>query len=647
MSFQNIRRYSSSEAVQLLEERTLFSGYALSVVAPIPAVSSMAFVNTQVTPLVRDSAGNLYGFDPQGGATSAGTLFEVTPSTKTLNVLYTFNGTGAEYPNFLAIDSAGNLFGLSETSAGGAGHTLLFEFPAANRTTPTTLYTFNDTAIGFPSNLMVDLAGNVDVVTTVGNSSGGGSIIQFAASGGYTTPTTLATLPAGTGVYPSEIAQAPDGSIYGLSAGGGDATQGTSGDGFLFRLPAGSSTITTLATFDSATTGSAPVGLYMDASGNVFGTSQTGRGDGNFYGDVWEYSPASNTLSTVAGFNDTTDPNGIQPLGGVVGDGNGNLIGTTTQGSAGGTAFSVNPSTHAITTLAAFSSSTTGITPEVGLTPDGSGNFFGVTTSGSTNNRGAVFELSPSTSSGGGGTAGGSGGGTTTGTGSVAPTIAKSTLPATIIASAKAKTANVTVSITNTGTTTDASTTQLYASTDGSVDSSSVLVGKPTKKLTLKAGKTGKATIALPKLSLTAGSYTIFAKTTDTAGAISVATGPSLQVSAPVISLSASVGAVSPTTVVAGKTIGFMLTLTNAGNVDSIGPATIAIGLSVDGTTAAVVLKPQKKSLKVKAGGLAIALKLHIAIPKSQAAGTYFPVVTFTQGTSTFTAVGTTSFAVA
>jgi uncharacterized repeat protein (TIGR03803 family) len=65
-----------------------------------------------------DSAGNLYGTTPTGGAANHGTVFKLDP-TGHETVLYSFtgiNGDGLFPLGSLIMDSAGNLYG---TTAGG------------------------------------------------------------------------------------------------------------------------------------------------------------------------------------------------------------------------------------------------------------------------------------------------------------------------------------------------------------------------------------------------------------------------------------------------------------------------------------------------------------------------------------------------
>ena len=650
-----------------LERRRLFA--AVTLVAPIPALS-YTFVNTAVTAPVRDAAGNLYLADPQGGPSDVGTLLEVAPATGTVTTLYTFDGsTGAE-PIALAIDAAGDLFGLASYSIATApptantagpsasGPGVLFEVTAGDRSAATVLYAFSDPTVGQdPTALVVDPAGNVDVLTTYagpGGTDDGGTLLQFAPATAYATPTLLAALPTTRFVYSDQLALGTDGSLYVSS---GSSGSDGSGPGALYKLVPGGSTVSTLATFDPATTGSEPSGLYVDSAGDLFGTAESGRGTANSYGDVWEYAAATGTLASVAGFADTThadgtvtSPAGFYPLGGVAPDGSGDLLGVTSQGSNGnGTVFSANPATGAITYLATFTSTgTTGYGPETGLVPAGSGNFYGVTESGGANGRGAVFELNPSAASPTPTpTPTPTPSPTPTGTATLTPTVAKSTLATSVITGTKAKRGSVFVSLTDGGTanSTGTDTVALYATTTGAVDAASTLIGSVQRKLTVRAGHSVTVAVPVASLQLTDGAYTVLAQVTDAAGTAAVsATGPAIAVAPATVTLDVAIGAVSPTALAAGKPLAVTVTVTNSGNTDALGPLTVTLGLSADGgATLAVPFAPVKKGGTVKANGRAVAVHLKVKTPATVPPGTYLPVVTVTSRTGyTASTVGTT-----
>jgi uncharacterized repeat protein (TIGR01451 family) len=181
-------------------------------------------------------------------------------------------------------------------------------------------------------------------------------------------------------------------------------------------------------------------------------------------------------------------------------------------------------------------------------------------------------------------------------------------------------------------------TIALYASTDGTVDSSSELIGSIKKVLKLNAGKTASLPVPIKSLSLPAGTYTILASTTGAGGTISdSATGPTVTVSSPFVSLAGSITGASPTMVRPGKPLTLTLSLSNSGNTVATGPATIAAGLSSDGMTVAAPLQTLTESLKIKPGGKPQLLRLHIKVPASTSAGSFFPIVSLTQGSTTLT----------
>ena len=237
---------------------------------------------------------------------------------------------------------------------------------------------------------------------------------------------------------------------------------------------------------------------------------------------------------------------------------------------------------------------------------------------------------------------GGGGGGTTTPTGTLEPSIAKTNLPEQLV-SGTTKKGKVTVSVDATAAVSGSTTIDLYATTTGAIDSASTKVGTLTvPNLTLKADKKTTKSISVPTLSLPAGTYTLLAQTTDSSGGVNDSTtGPTVTVANPVITLSATVSAVKPSSPKLGKPASFVVTITNTGNVDSLGDLTIAAGLSSDGVTLAEsVTSVTKKNAKVKAGGSPLKLTVHFKLPTDLDVLSYYPFVTITQGSSTLTAVG-------
>jgi uncharacterized repeat protein (TIGR03803 family) len=149
-------------------------------------------------------------------------------------------------------------------------------------------------------------------------------------------------------------------------------------------------TLTTLATF-SGPNGSDPQGgLVMDASGNLYGTTFNGGQFGA--GTIFEVDAATHSLTTLFSFNGA---NGGEPDASLTFGADGNLYGTSRIGGtfSSGTAFSLNPSTRSLTTLASFDGGANGRFPLGPVVLDTSGNIYGTTSSGGAVVWGTVFEI--------------------------------------------------------------------------------------------------------------------------------------------------------------------------------------------------------------------------------------------------------------
>ena len=239
--------------------------------------------------------------------------------------------------------------------------------------------------------LIADANGNLFGTTSSGGAYDYGTVFEIAKThGGYaSTPTTLVSFDGFTdGAYPVAVLIADaHGNLFGTTGGG----QGGAYDyGTVFEITKThggyASTPTTLVSFNF-TNGRLPVaGLYADANGNLFGTTQAG---GTYdYGTVFEIAKThggyASTPTTLVSFNFT---DGAFPRTVLIADANGNLFGTTSSGGAYGygTVFEI-AKTHGgyastPTTLVSFNF-TDGATPLAGLIADANGNLFGTTSSG-------------------------------------------------------------------------------------------------------------------------------------------------------------------------------------------------------------------------------------------------------------------------
>jgi len=331
--------------------------------------------------VILDASGNLYGTTAGGGAGNDGTVFELAHGSGTITRLASFNGVNGAHPfAALIVDYGGNLYGT--TFSGGTASGTVFEL-AHGSSKITTLANFSATNGQDPSGLVMDSSGNLYGTLERFGAYNAGTVFELAH--GSRTITTLASFNGTNGSSPyAALIMDSSGNLYGTTTFGGASNNGT-----VFELAHGSHTITTLASFNG-TDGLRPqAALIMDRSGNFYGTA-TGGGAYNS-GTVFELAHGSSTITTLASFNDT---DGRFPTAGVIMDGSGNLYGTTTFGGASnnGTVFELAHGSGTITTLASFNG-TNGADPEGALIMDGSGNLYSTTNRGGASNLGTVFEL--------------------------------------------------------------------------------------------------------------------------------------------------------------------------------------------------------------------------------------------------------------
>ena len=339
-----------------------------------------------------DASGNLYGTTQLGGASDNGSVFEIANGSKTINIVALFSGTNGANPyDGVTLDASGNLYGT--TPNGGANNDgTVFEI-AKGSNTITTFASFNGTNGAIPlAGVTLDALGNL-YGTTAGGGDANGDGTVFEIAKGSNTITALASFNGTNGTNPSGgVTLDASGNLYGTSSAGG-----ASGDGTVFEIPSGTNTITTLASFNDATHGSNRPGVTLDASGNLYGTTQYGGAYSFGLGTVFEIAKGSNAITTLASFNGT---NGSNPYAGVTLDPSGNLYGTTNAGGASldaGTVFEIAKGSNTITTLASFNGDgTNGVNPDAGVTLDSSGNLYGTATYGGAdgaNRDGTVFEI--------------------------------------------------------------------------------------------------------------------------------------------------------------------------------------------------------------------------------------------------------------
>jgi uncharacterized membrane protein len=224
-------------------------------------------------------------------------------------------------------------------------------------------------------------------------------------------------------------------------------------------------------------------------------------------------------------------------------------------------------------------------------------------------------------------------------------------LPAGVVGGAKFTQA-LPVNLTNVGASAARGrlTIQVYASTSPSWDAPLTLVATASRSATLQVNTSRSFPVKLGALpaSLASGNYYLLVKVIDvngnqTAGSSSQA----INVASPLMSVSAGIGAVTPSSTRAGGHANVAMSLTNIGNEDLLGKVTIRLALSVDGINVLPAFEQKTQTVRVNAG---TALTLHLAfkMPNGHAPGKYYLAVTVLQaGAQLASAVGTEPFTLA
>jgi uncharacterized repeat protein (TIGR03803 family) len=180
--------------------------------------------------LVQAANGNLYGTTTLGGASDAGTVFEITPSG-TLTTLHSFDYTDGNAPQGALVQGKdGNFYG---TTRGGGASGDGTAFKVTPTGTLTSLHSFDGTDGANPTAGLVQAAdGNFYGTTESGEANIIGTIFKITPSG---TLTTLQDLVCTSGCFPyAGLVQDTNGSFYGTTLGGG-----TDEMGVIFSLSVG------------------------------------------------------------------------------------------------------------------------------------------------------------------------------------------------------------------------------------------------------------------------------------------------------------------------------------------------------------------------------------------------------------------------
>ncbi len=315
-----------------------------------------------------------------------------------IKVLHAFRGgkDGGGPSSGLTSDTQGNLYGTTTTGGkgscnGGGGCGTVFEI-AAGTVKKKTLYTFkgkNDGSAPMGA-VTVGSDGSVyGVASASGAPCGCGTVFKIRPDG---TEKTLYKFLGGTdGSKPlAGVTLDASGNIYGTTQQGG----GGCGCGTVYELtPDGTETI--LHSFTGGADGGDPwSGVAFDSAGNLYGTTQDGGTGCSFECGTLFKIATNGTKSVVHNFGVDVEDGGA-PMGALVFDNTGTLWGTTLQGgdSVRGTLYKVTPDgTESV--VWAFGGFQDGAFPEDGVVFDGTGNLYGTLPTDGSEGPGMIFKWS-------------------------------------------------------------------------------------------------------------------------------------------------------------------------------------------------------------------------------------------------------------
>jgi uncharacterized repeat protein (TIGR03803 family) len=305
--------------------------------------------------------GDIYGTAGVGGLhagpctdTGCGVVFKLTKSggTWTQTVIHYFTGGNDGFgPGAgVTVDRSGNVYGMTPTG-GANGFGIVYQLkPLANGSwKEKVIHTFTggvDGLGGSAGRLVLDAAGNVYGVCTVGGANGAGNVFQLT--------------PTQTGEW----------------------------------------NLTTLYSFKGEPDSGSPYGAVVaDANGNLYGT--TYYAGANDLGTIFRLSRRNGVWTETGLYSFKGGTDGIGPISTLVAAANGNLYGTTSEGGAGcscGTIFKValDGTAPVYSVVYRFKGAPDGAFVYNGMAADPTGKtLYGATVHGGVSNEGAIYKFTP------------------------------------------------------------------------------------------------------------------------------------------------------------------------------------------------------------------------------------------------------------
>ena len=296
--------------------------------------------------------GNLYGTTVAGGTGSCsgdfcGTVFEVTARGETVLHDFTGGNDGFGPGGAVVFDSSGNMYGTTPDGGAYSAGTVYELTPGRKGWRERVIHAFtggSDGSTGSLGPLLVDASGDLYGVTELGGAHGAGTVFRMSPRGrggwDFRTLYAFAGSPDAAFPYGGLIAGA-NGALYGTTYYGGQTGAGAV---FELRPQRHGWRERVLYGFSGAADGGSPTGtLAFEGSGNLLGTTSAGGNASCSCGVVFSLGVTSRRERVLHQFAGGSD--GEYPYYALAPDGAGNFLASTVAGGTGGqgTIFEVTP----------------------------------------------------------------------------------------------------------------------------------------------------------------------------------------------------------------------------------------------------------------------------------------------------------------
>ena len=343
--------------------------------------------------------GKLLGMTYQGGAFNSGVLFEYDPITHAYTTKIDFDGlNGASARGDLLLASNGKFYGLTY-SGGGNELGVLFEYDYATNILTKKIDLTYTTGSGPYGSLIQAPNGKLYGMTSGGGTAawnGNGVIFEYDIV--TNTYTNKHDFDAINGSFPmGSLILAGNGKLYGMTSAGGIADRGA-----LFEFDYITNQFQ--KKYDFTIDGNYPTGSLFEATnGKLYGLTSYSSGNiGYDEGTIFEYDYLLNVYAKKYDFSSNANSYGKNPTGSLIQGSDGKLYGMTQFGGSGyyGTLFQYNPASNSLIKKLSFNQPYDGRAPTGALVMAGNGKLYGTTHEGGAGDSlfgrpGFIFEYNP------------------------------------------------------------------------------------------------------------------------------------------------------------------------------------------------------------------------------------------------------------